>query len=71
MIKVYFAFPVKYRGVKYASYVPFNIEDSDLEALKAKGAFVVEEPKLEEPEVTEKPTKSTRRTKSKAGRLSD
>lgn len=66
MIKVYFAFPVKYRGVKYASYVPFNIEDSDLEALKAKGAFVVEEP-----EVTEKPTKSTRRTKSKAGRLSD
>ena len=74
MKKVHFTFPVKYRGVKYGAYKPFEVEDSDVELLVKRGAILMEEPKKEEPEkgVLEEPeTVQPKKTRSKAktGRL--
>lgn len=69
MKKVHFTFPVKYRGVKYGAYKPFEVEDSDVELLVKRGAVLMEEPEkdvLEEPE-TVQPKKT--RSKAKTGRL--
>lgn len=74
MKKVHFTFPVKYKGVKYGAYKPFEVEDSDVELLVKRGAILMEEPKKEEPEkdVLEEPeTVQPKKTRSKAktGRL--
>lgn len=74
MKKVHFTFPVKYRGVKYGAYKPFEVEDSDVELLVKRGAILMEELKKEEPEkdVLEEPeTVQPKKTRSKAktGRL--
>lgn len=74
MKKVHFTFPVKYRGVKYGAYKPFEVEDSDVELLVKRGAVLMEELKKEEPEkdVLEEPeTVQPKKTRSKAktGRL--
>lgn len=74
MKKVHFTFPVKYRGVKYGAYKPFEVEDSDVELLVKRGAVLMEEPKKEESEkdVLEEPeTVQPKKTRSKAktGRL--
>lgn len=74
MKKVHFTFPVKYRGVKYGAYKPFEVEDSDVELLVKRGAVLMEEHKKEEPEkdVLEEPeTVQPKKTRSKAktGRL--
>lgn len=66
MKKVHFTFPVKYRGVKYGAYKPFEVEDSDVELLVKRGAVLMEEPEKEEPE-TVQPKKT--RSNAKTGRL--
>jgi hypothetical protein len=56
MAKVKFVKAVKYEGVRFPAHTPFEVKDEELEALKAAGAIVLEEPAfkpqlpLEEPE---------------------
>ena len=43
MAKVCFANAVKYNGVKYLPNVPFEADDNDVDELRAKGCWVIEE----------------------------
>lgn len=42
-MKVCFPITVKYNGTKYAPNTPFEANDKDVEELKAKGCWVVQE----------------------------
>lgn len=45
MAKVCFANVVKYNGVKYPANACFEVDDNDVDELRAKGCWLVEEPR--------------------------
>lgn len=52
MAKMSFPNVVKYNGVCYNARVPFNVKESDVEELRRKGGWVIEEPKTTKPLVS-------------------
>lgn len=50
MVKVKLNRTVRYNGVVYRPNTVFEVKEKDLDELKKLGAFVIEEPKIEEVE---------------------
>jgi hypothetical protein len=49
MAKMSFPNVVKYNGVCYNARVPFTVKESDVDELRKKGGWVIEEPKATKP----------------------